>query len=519
VRNLTTWDDIHLDRIILEHGIKRVFAPVHAIKQYVDELSNQLQLIGDYGDSFALFEEFDERIESIRKRQREAEELVEYLVALRKSDKDESHDYAEAQQELRQKLNVISLQTEHIRLKTAQDSRFLNLVKWCERISREVQRAASETVEGNVSRQALDQMFAMQRTITDHSAMSIAELGGQRIMVVDDDDTSRDQIADLVSQMNCEAVCFSDSLEARDALDRDRSFSLIVTELILPGVTGLELIARLAETRNPTPAIVVASVSDVTLMERAFQVGASDFITKPASPIILRTRIRSAIQRKWLSDQKEQLLSSIIPKEIIPRWDGGGGEQRIADRFEHAGILFADLCGFTAMSDKRNPEQVIVILQRIFGVVDNLIRKHGAEKIKTIGDAYMIASGIPNPVANDEEAARPLVELALELGPKVNQLTRDFRRTAALPEFQFRIGIHVGQAVAGVIGLEKFAYDIWGSSVNVASRMESHGEPGMIHVTQRIRDALGDGYAFEDLGEKDIKSLGRIPTYSLLQRL
>ena len=77
----------------------------------------------------------------------------------------------------------------------------------------------------------------------------------------------------------------------------------------------------------------------------------------------------------------------------------------------------------------------------------------------------------------------------------------------------------VGQAVAGVIGLEKFAYDIWGSSVNVASRMESHGEPGMIHVTQRIRDALGDGYAFEDLGEKDIKSLGRIPTYSLLQRL
>ena len=133
----------------------------------------------------ALFEEFDERIESIRKRQREAEELVEYLVALRKSDKDESHDYAEAQQELRQKLNVISLQTEHIRLKTGQDSRFLNLVKWCERISREVQRAASETVEGHVSRQALDQMFAMQRAITDHSAVSAAELGGQRIMIVD----------------------------------------------------------------------------------------------------------------------------------------------------------------------------------------------------------------------------------------------------------------------------------------------------------------------------------------------
>ncbi|MBT5435089.1 MAG: response regulator, partial [Rhodospirillaceae bacterium] len=311
----------------------------------------------------------------------------------------------------------------------------------------------------------------------------------------------------------------SDPMEARATLDRDRGFSLIVTELILPGFTGLELISHLVVTKNPTPAIVVTSVSDAILMERAFQAGASDFITKPASPIILRARIRSAIQHKWLNDQKEKLLSSIIPKEIIPRWDGGGGEQRIADRFDHAGILFADLCGFTAMSDKRNPEQVIVILQRIFGVVDNLIRKHGVEKIKTIGDAYMIASGIPNSVATDEDAARPLVDLALEMGPKVNQLTRDFRKTAALPEFQFRIGIHVGPAVAGVIGLEKFAYDVWGSTVNVASRMESHGEPGMIHVTQGVRDALGDGYVFEDPGEKDIKSLGTIPTYSLTQRI
>ena len=206
-------------------------------------------------------------------------------------------------------------------------------------------------------------------------------------------------------------------------------------------------------------------------------------------------------QRDLEHARSEGLLLNVLPEPIADRLKGGNGV--IADRFPEATVLFADLVGFTPMSASMPPEDVVVILDEIFSAFDRLADARGLEKIKTIGDAYMVAGGIPTPRDDHCEAVTEMaLAMLLELEGRGGSL-------------QLRIGIDTGPVVAGVIGRRKFIYDLWGTTVNTASRMESHGVPGRVQVTERVVQVLGDRFRFEPRGVIEVKGIGPMPAWLL----
>jgi len=206
--------------------------------------------------------------------------------------------------------------------------------------------------------------------------------------------------------------------------------------------------------------------------------------------------------------RSERLLLNVLPPSIATRLKAS--DEVIADAFPDVTVLFADIVDFTPLSERVSPEELVRLLDNLFSEFDALAERHGLEKIKTIGDAYMVAGGLP---VERPDHTQAIAEMALEMNDCVG------RRSAALGNgFALRIGIDSGPVVAGVIGRKKFIYDLWGDTVNTASRMESHGAPGRIHVTARVRDKLADAFEFEARGEMDIKGKGRMSTYFLEAR-
>ncbi len=184
---------------------------------------------------------------------------------------------------------------------------------------------------------------------------------------------------------------------------------------------------------------------------------------------------------------------------------------RVADSLPQVAILFADIVDFTPRAATLSPEMVVGFLNRIFSVFDELAEKHGLEKIKTIGDAYMVAAGMPSPVENP---VHRVAEMALGMQKAVEEMSSEFP-----VGLQVRIGLHAGPAVAGVIGNQKLFYDVWGETVNTASRMESHGEPGRIQVTTVAKEELQEGYQFTPRGTIHLKGVGEVETWWLIGKL
>lgn len=201
----------------------------------------------------------------------------------------------------------------------------------------------------------------------------------------------------------------------------------------------------------------------------------------------------------------ERLLLNVLPAPIAERLKRG--EVTIADRYDEVTVLFADLVGFTSWAAPRSPEEVVEVLSRVFTTFDALTAKHGLEKIKTIGDAYMVVAGVPTPLPRHREK---MVGLALELTHAVRAIGQDVGSS-----LEVRLGLHSGPVVAGVIGTRKFAYDLWGDTVNTASRLESHGVPGRVHVLESTVRALSPEFEFEPRGEIELRSVGRVPTWLL----
>ncbi|NEO85205.1 MAG: adenylate/guanylate cyclase domain-containing protein [Spirulina sp. SIO3F2] len=201
----------------------------------------------------------------------------------------------------------------------------------------------------------------------------------------------------------------------------------------------------------------------------------------------------------------ERLLLNILPVAIAQRLKQQ--EATIADRFESIPILFADLVGFTPLSAQLNPIQLVELLNTLFSAFDLLTERYQLEKIKTIGDAYMVVGGLPNPHPDPVGA---IAELALAMRTEVQHLAQRQNTKLAV-----RIGIHTGTVVAGVIGKKKFSYDIWGDAVNTASRMESHGQPDRIHITAATAALLQNRYDCQRRGQIEIKGKGLMETYWL----
>jgi len=205
-------------------------------------------------------------------------------------------------------------------------------------------------------------------------------------------------------------------------------------------------------------------------------------------------------------EKSERLLLNVLPLPIAERLKNG--ENPIANRIENVTILFADIVNFTPLSARLTPDEVVELLDLIFSAFDRIIDKYKLEKIKTIGDAYMAAAGIPTP---HDSPVTSVADAALEMQDVIQQIAPEYN-------LQLRIGINTGAAVAGVIGEKKFIYDLWGDAVNTASRMESNGVPGKIQCTTPVRLNLEQKYCFETRGEIEVKGKGILVTHFLLSR-
>lgn len=212
-------------------------------------------------------------------------------------------------------------------------------------------------------------------------------------------------------------------------------------------------------------------------------------------------------RRNFFQESSEMLLLNILPKEISEALKTQ--PRAIAAHYDAASILFADIVEFTPMAATMLPLTLVDLLNDVFECFDDLVDKYGLEKIKTIGDCYMVAAGVPRPRVDHAQA---LVNFALDMQSEIGKRTFGGRRLA------FRIGINSGPVVAGVIGRRKFIYDLWGETVNMASRMESHGHRGAIQITSNTFELLGDEFECEDRGMIEVKGAGRIPTWHVTGR-
>jgi adenylate cyclase len=341
-----------------------------------------------------------------------------------------------------------------------------------------------------------------------------------QILVVDDNAANRDVLARRLMREGHQVVTAADGASALE-LVAGQDFDLVLLDLIMPEMSGFEMLRRLKAARHTSdvPVIVISALDELDSVVRCIEAGAEDYLTKPFNPVLLRARIGASLEKKWLRDREkkfiedleqerrrsESLLLNILPQSIVTRLRDG--EMVIADRITEATILFCDLVGFTALSQDLPPDRTIDLLTRIFSAFDRLAAEHGVEKIKTIGDSYMAAAGIPE--RQSDHAAR----IAM-LAPRMLAAVDDIAKATDL-KLQARIGIHTGPIVAGVLGTHKFVYDVWGDTVNTASRMESHSLPGRIQVSAATRNALGDRFTFEPRGTMEIKGKGRMETYFL----
>jgi adenylate cyclase len=352
-----------------------------------------------------------------------------------------------------------------------------------------------------------------------NTATASASVHG-RILIVDDNASNRDLLGRQLTRAG-HTVAEVDGGHAALSRLESESFDLILLDMMMPDISGYEVLSRLKAqpATAEIPVIMISALDDIESVMRCIEAGAVDYLRKPFEPALLRARIGSSVENKILRDHEkvlmeelrreklrsENLLLSILPRSVVNRINAG--ETMIADHIDQVSILFADIVGFTRMAGRQNPSDLVQFLNTVFTAFDHLSQRFGGEKIKTIGDAYMVAFGLLDARPDHAEAA------ALQARAMLDDASR-FRATDGA-QINLRIGIHTGSAVAGIIGQRKFAFDVWGTTVNIASRMESLGEPGMVHVSEAVADALAGKFSFTGRGLIDVKGVGAMRTFFL----
>jgi len=343
-----------------------------------------------------------------------------------------------------------------------------------------------------------------------------------KILIVDDQKAN----VLLLERMLRDAsyTCIASTMDPLEvcALHRENRYDLILLDLQMPGMDGFQVLDGLKqiETDGYLPVLVITAQPDHKL--RALKAGAKDFVTKPFDLAEVLSRVHNLLEVRLLfletkrlyaqvvAEHKvsEGLLLNVLPQAIAERLKTGPNV--IADSFPEATILFAGLHDFSRLTERMAAPDVVKLLNEIYSGFDGLVQKLGLEKIKTIGDAYLIAAGVPLPRPDHAEA---IAEAALALQQEIVRHQTPEGETLSL-----RIGIDSGLVVAGVIGKTKFSYDVWGETVNTAWHMEIYGAPGCIQVNETTHAMLFKGYLFEERGEFYVKDKGELKTYFLKGR-
>ena len=353
-----------------------------------------------------------------------------------------------------------------------------------------------------------------------------------KVLVVDDSRTLRRL---LIRELN--NVGITNIVEAGDgneALEKVRaeSFDLMLLDMEMPELDGLGVlnIVKSDPALSYLPVIVVSGAEQFEKTVECIQIGAEDYLPKPFDPVLLRARVFSSLEKKRLRDldrehiallqhekellnieqmKTEKLMLNILPKPIAERLKKG--EKNISGSYPEVTILFSDLVGFTKMSSTKSPADLVKLLNDLFTRFDKRAEELGLEKIKTIGDAYMAVGGLPIPRSDHAIIA---ADMALGMYQDLTEFNQ-----ANGGDLQMRIGLNSGPVVAGVIGFTKFSYDLWGNTVNTASRMESTSAIGRVQITPATAEALTGHFILEERELIECKGLGPILTSFLVSRI
>ena len=352
-----------------------------------------------------------------------------------------------------------------------------------------------------------------------------------KVLVVDDSRTLRKL---LIRELNGIGITniseASDGVEAIEKLNQD-TYDLMLLDMEMPELGGLETLKIVKEDAGLSylPVIIISSADNFDKTVECIQIGAEDYLPKPFNAVLLRARVFSSLEKKRLRDidreriielqhEKEQLhieqmksdklMLNILPKPIADRLKKG--EKNIAGSYPEVTVLFSDLAGFTKMSSQKTATELVKLLNDIFSKFDRRAESLGLEKIKTIGDAYMAVGGLPIPRSDHAEI---VADMALGMFEDLHSFNSENNQS-----IEMRIGLHSGPVVAGVIGFTKFSYDLWGNTVNTASRMESTAENGRIQVTPFTQSLLNENFLLEERELIECKGLGPILTSYLNSR-
>ena len=327
-----------------------------------------------------------------------------------------------------------------------------------------------------------------------------------RILIVDDTPANIQSLSAILKWSGYEISVATNGRQALEVVARVRP-DLILLDVMMPEMDGFEACAQLK--RSPEwhdiPIIFLTSKTETADIVRGFELGAVDYVSKPFNPPELLARVNTHLSIDRLRRENERLLLNILPAPIADRLKSG--DEHIADNFSEVSVLFADIVGFTELAGSMPAQEVVELLNDLFTRFDLAARELEIEKIKTIGDAYMAVSGLPEPCVNH-------VERIMIMAVRMIQIAREISKDRNM-NLRLRIGVNSGPVVAGIIGSRKFIYDLWGDTVNLASRMESHGIPDTIQVTRPVFEKMREHYNFEERGSIDVKGKGTIETWIL----
>ena len=345
------------------------------------------------------------------------------------------------------------------------------------------------------------------------------------ILIVDDQEDNRELLRSRLHREGFQTETAASGQEALDLL-RTLPIDLVLLDVLMPGMDGTEVLKNIK--RDPVlssvPVIMLSALDEIERVVQCIEGGAEDYLPKPFNPVLLRARIGVALERKRLHDEDARkrdeltralaeltverekarsLLLNILPERIADDLQQGHCAPMY---FEDATICFTDFVGFTLSTESMPAEQVVEELHAYFTAFDNVMGRYGLEKLKTIGDSYMFASGVPK-----RHPANPInaVMAAFELADEVKRLSQ----RADAPGWELRIGLHTGPLIAGVVGIRKFAFDVWGDTVNAASRMESSGKQGCINISDRTYARVKDFFVCEPRGKVMTKDKREVEMY------
>ena len=352
--------------------------------------------------------------------------------------------------------------------------------------------------------------------------ISPADIRKARVLIVDDQAANISLLECMLKGAGYTSVESTRFPAEVCALHGENRYDLILLDLEMPGMDGFQVMEGLKEIEKEgyLPVLVITAQSEHRL--RALKAGAKDFVSKPLDLAEVLTRVHNMLEVRLLhsemkklydqvvAEQKisERLLLNVLPHSVAERLKAGPGI--IADSFPDVTVLFADIVGFTRLSEGMSPDKLVDLLDGVFTLFDGIVDRRGLEKIKTIGDAYMAVAGLP--IAAADHAVRS-AHAALDMMEALEVFNQESGHA-----LQVRIGLHSGAVMAGVIGKRKFIYDLWGDAVNTASRMESHGVPSRVQVTEATRILLDQLFRLEERGPVEIKGKGELRTWLLLGR-